>query len=207
MNRSESKYFATAARMEEAFLSLLGKKDFAYITVKELCAAAGVNRSTFYLHYETMADLLTESVSHMNEHFLAYMQKDAEAFAAKLHDCPIEELYLITPEYLIPYLNYIRENQRLFRTGLENAATLRLEEGYAELFRHIITPILDRYGVPQQDRAYLMAFYLHGLMAIIMEWLKGDCTDPVEHVASVIQQGVRRRGEEPLPIRHRRADI
>lgn len=40
MNKSESKYFATAARMDEAFLALLEKKDFAYITVKEICEAA-----------------------------------------------------------------------------------------------------------------------------------------------------------------------
>ena len=51
MNRSESRYFATAARMDEAFLTLLAKKDFEYITVKEICEVAGVNRSTFYLHY------------------------------------------------------------------------------------------------------------------------------------------------------------
>ena len=44
--------------MDEAFLSLLEKKDFEYITVKEICAAAGVNLSTFYLHYETLGDLL-----------------------------------------------------------------------------------------------------------------------------------------------------
>ena len=56
MNRSESRYFATAARMDEAFLTLLAKKDFEYITVKEICEVAGVNRSTFYLHYETMSD-------------------------------------------------------------------------------------------------------------------------------------------------------
>ena len=37
MTRSESKYFATAARMDEAFLKLLEEKDFAYITVKEIC--------------------------------------------------------------------------------------------------------------------------------------------------------------------------
>ena len=43
-NRQQSKYFATAARMDDAFLALLEKKDFAYITVKEICAAAGVNR-------------------------------------------------------------------------------------------------------------------------------------------------------------------
>ena len=119
MNKSESKYFATAARMDEAFLALLEKKDFAYITVKEICEAASVNRSTFYLHYETMADLLSESVSHMNEQFLAYMKKDSEAFVTKLRDCPLDELYLITPEYLTPYLGYVKENQRLFRTALE----------------------------------------------------------------------------------------
>ena len=51
MNRSESRYFATAARMGEAFLTLLAKKDFEYITVKEICEVAGVNRSTFFRVY------------------------------------------------------------------------------------------------------------------------------------------------------------
>lgn len=88
--------------MDEAFLALLEKKDFAYITVKEICEAAGVNRSTFYLHYETLGDLLAESVEHMNRQFLDYMAKDAESFVAKLRTCPIEELYLVTPEYLTP---------------------------------------------------------------------------------------------------------
>ena len=112
MNRSESRYFATAARMDEAFLTLLAKKDFEYITVKEICEVAGVNRSTFYLHYETMSDLLTESVSRMNEQFLAYMEKDSDAFSANLRNCPRDELYLITPEYLKPYLSYIKKMLR-----------------------------------------------------------------------------------------------
>ena len=54
--------------MDEAFLALLEKKDFAYITVKEICEAAGVNRSTFYLHYETLADLLAERSHGMPGH-------------------------------------------------------------------------------------------------------------------------------------------
>lgn len=149
--------------MDEAFLSLLEKKDFEYITVKEICAAAGVNRSTFYLHYETVGDLLAECTKYMNERFLAYMNHDSAEFVSKLNDCPIEELYLVTPEYLTPYLTYIRENQRLFRTGLENAATLRLDDSYAGLLRHVITPILERYNVPEQDRKYLMAFHIRGL--------------------------------------------
>lgn len=41
LNRSESRYSATAERMDQAFLHLPEKKDFAYITVKETCEAAG----------------------------------------------------------------------------------------------------------------------------------------------------------------------
>lgn len=192
MNKSESKYFNTAAKMDEAFLKLLEQKDFAYITVKELCAAAGVNRSTFYLHYETMGDLLAECTQYLNARFLAYMHQhhDSSSFIEKLRTCPLEELYLITPEYLTPYLSYIQANQRLFRTSLEHAATLRLDNSYAQLLQNVITPILDRYGVPEADRGYLMAFHIQGLMGIITQWLKGDCKDSIEHIISVIQQYV-----------------
>lgn len=196
MNRSESKYFATAARMDEAFLVLLEKKDFAYITVKEICEVAGVNRSTFYLHYETMADLLSESVSHINKQFLSHMKQDSDAFVTKLRDCPLEELYLITPEYLTPYLSYIEQHRRLFRTVTENAAVLGMDKSYDNMFRHVFTPILDRYGIPQQDRGYIMAFYIQGLMAIISEWLRRDCADSIAYVVDMIQRCVKRRREE-----------
>ncbi len=196
MNRSESKYFATAAKMDEAFLTLLEKKDFAYITVKEICKVAGVNRSTFYLHYETMADLLTESVSHMNEQFLAYMKKDSEAFVIKLQDCPLDELYLITPEYLTPYLSYIKKNKRLFLTATENAAVLGMDKSYDRMLRYVFTPILDRYGIPQKGRHYIMAFYIQGLIAIISEWVKNNCADSITYVVDMIQRCVKRRTEE-----------
>lgn len=187
MNRSESKYFATAAKMDEALLEILKKKDFAYITVKEICEKAGVNRSTFYLHYETVSDLLTECAEYMNGRFLEYMNTDSAVFLKKLHSCPLEELYLITPEYLTPYLNFIKDNQRLFGTCLENAAVLGLDKSYAALLSNVIVPILDRYGVPSEKHNYIMAFYISGLIAVINEWLKGGCNDSVEHIISAIE--------------------
>lgn len=198
MNKSESKYFATAARMDEAFLTLLEKKDLAYITVKEICEAAGVNRSTFYLHYETIGDLLSESVEHMNRQFLDYMAQDSEIFISKLHTCPVEELYLVTPEYLTPYLNYIKEHRRLFRTATENARVLGLTDAYEQLSRHVLIPILNRFHLPEEERSYRIAFYIHGLMAIIMEWLKNDCVDSVEHIISVMQQCVMPDNEKAV---------
>ena len=193
MNKSESKYFATAARMDEAFLELIEKKDFAYITVKEICERAGVNRSTFYLHYETVGDLLAESAQHIIDEFVACMPYDTVEFLEKLPDRPLDELYLITPEYLTPYLTYIREHRRVFRATVEQASALRMNDAYVALNRHVLTPILNRFGVASDDQKYVMQFHISGLMAIINEWLKGDCGDSIEHIISVIQLCIKRQ--------------
>lgn len=187
MNRSESKYYATAARMDEAFLELLEKKDFAYITVKEICAKAGVNRSTFYLHYETVNDLLAESTRYIIDQFIEAMPHDTAEFIAKLQTRPLEELYLITPEYLAPYLNYIKEHRQVFRTTLEQASVLGLNDAYLSLNSHVFAPILDRFHIQPSEQKYMMPFYINGLMGIINEWLKEDCKDSVEQIISVMR--------------------
>ena len=190
MNKSESKYFNTAARMDEAFLELLSRKSFAYLSVKEICEKAGVNRSTFYLHYETIGDLLNESMQYMSSQFLTYFKASTRSMISRLRDCPLDELNLITPEYLTPYLNYIRDHKRLFQTAVENASFLRLDETYDKMFRYVFLPILERYQIPEPDRPYTMAFYVHGLMAIISEWLHDDCADSIDHVIAVMQRCV-----------------
>lgn len=176
--------------MDEAFLHLLEKKELAYITVKEICENAGVNRSTFYLHYETIDDLLNECGQHIVNEFVISMRSNTAEFLEKLPERPLEELYLITPQYLTPYLTFIKENRRIFRVAIEKASVLGMDNAYTDLSRHVLTPILDRFLVPSADRRYLMAFYIHGLTAIIEEWLKDDCAEPIEHIVSVMQRCV-----------------
>ena len=187
MNRSESKYFATAARMDEAFLKLLEEKEFAYITVKEICEKAGVNRSTFYLHYETVNDLLAESARYIIDKLIANMPQDTTDFFEKLQTRPLEELHLITPEYLRPYLNFIKEHRRIFRTAVAHSSVLGMDDAYIALNRHVFTPILNRFHISPSEQKYMMPFYIHGLMGIVNEWLKEDCKDSVEHIISVMR--------------------
>lgn len=177
--------------MDEAFLTILAKKDLPYITVKEICEAANVNRSTFYLHYETVADLLAESIAYMNRQFFEHMDKNNIAPIADPSDCPLDELNFITPEYLIPYLEYVKQHRRLFRAATERADVLGVDKTYDRMFRRIFAPILAQHGVPEAKRAYIMAFYIRGIMAVITRWLETDCADTAEYIASVIEKCVR----------------
>ena len=41
-----------------------------------------------------------------------------------------------------------------------------------------------------------MSFYIRGLMGIVAEWLKNDCSDEVDHVVAIIQRCVGYSGKE-----------
>ena len=186
MNKNESKYFNTAIKMDEALITILEKKDFEYITIKEICDTAEVNRSTFYLHYENTSDLLKETTRYIIDKHLAYYEIDKQRISFQFERCKREELLFITDEYLTPYLTFIKDNQRLFKVSIKQFHSMHMDEVYGRMFEHIFSPILARFCVPEKERAYVMKFYLTGVFAIIMEWLDKNCSDDMKTVIKVI---------------------
>ncbi|MCD7891755.1 MAG: TetR/AcrR family transcriptional regulator [Ruminococcus sp.] len=178
--------------MDDAFLELLEQKDFEYITVTEICKKADVNRSTFYLHYETIGDLLSECLEGMNDHFFRYFQESMSEFKRKIEKAPLDQLFLITPNYLIPYLTYISEHRTGFKVVLAKPEIMGTDKTYASFFHEILNPILARYGIPENERDYFMSFYTAGVMGIISRWLQLDCQSSMEDITEIIMKVIRR---------------
>ena len=186
MNKAESKYFNTAVRFDKALLSLLEKKPFEYITISEICEDAGVNRSTFYLHYENTADLLKEATTYVLDNFASYFSVDMESIASKYENCDLQELNFINEKYLHPYLSFIKENQRLFAAVLSQPTTFDSKAIFQRLFDDVFNPILDRFHYPKAEQHYVMMYYLNGITAIIIEWLKEDCRKNIADISEII---------------------
>lgn len=186
MNKAESKYFNTAVRFDKALLSLLEKKPFEFVTISELCEEAGVNRSTFYLHYENTADLLKEAMAYVLDNFASYFSVDLESIASKYENCDLQELNFINEKYLHPYLSFIKENQRLFAAVLSQPTTFDSKAMFQRLFDDVFHPVLNRFHYPKDEQHYVMMFYLNGITAIITEWLKDACSKSIEEISSII---------------------
>ena len=186
MNKSTSKYFNTAVRFDKALLSLLEKKPFEYITISEICEMAGVNRSTFYLHYENTGDLLKETTAFVLDDFSSYFPVDIENLTMKFTECNLQDLQFINETYLYPYLSFVKENQRVFSAVLSQPAAFDTNTIFQKLFDNIFNPILNRFRYPKDEQNYVMMFYLNGITAIITEWLKGGCKKSIEDISTII---------------------
>ena len=191
MNKSESKYFNTALLMNQALVELLNKKELEYITVKEICDKAGVNRSTFYLHYDTMADLVDECIENCNKKFLEYFTETTNEFLSKINNCSKDDLIFITPKYLYPYLKYIKENKVIHQVAVKHNKLMNSTKKFNSLNKYIFKPIFCRFNIDDKTENYMIAYYINGVTAIINEWIKNDCKDEIEYIANIIIECVR----------------
>ena len=78
----------TRSALREALIDLILEKPLVSITVKDICARADINRSTFYLHFKDVTDILRttedEIIEHMHEH--APMQNGSAAICRRSRD-------------------------------------------------------------------------------------------------------------------------
>ena len=188
MNKSESKYFNTARLMNQALLILLEKKEIELITVKEICEKAGVNRSTFYLHYDTIDDLFKETIESLNREFLSSFElKDAKPLITNGNK---DDLIFIKEEFLKPYLEFVKNNKRVLKMIHKRAILFENENIYNKMSEELFFPILSRFGVQKEEQVFRLEFFTKGTAAIIDKWLMLDCEMPIQKIVDIIIDSV-----------------
>ena len=96
------------------------------------------------------------------------------------------ELILISPKYLKPYLKYIKDNKALHLSGVLKNAYMKPQEKFERMAEHIFYPIMERLGVDERRREYMLTFYIHGIVAIVEQWLKNDCRESIDEICEII---------------------
>ena len=186
MNKNESKYFNTAKKMNDALITLLETKEYEYITIKEICHIANVNRSTFYLHYSNMNDLLEETIKSLNLSFNSHFKSKGNESAIISKD-NLDDLLLINDDNLIPYLNFIKENKNIYKVLKNHPQLFNVNKTYDQMFRKLFVPIMKRFGLDEKWHKYIMDFYISGLTSIIFDWVYDDCKIPVQEITDFIK--------------------
>ncbi len=187
MNKNESKYFNTAKKMNDALLFLFEKKQFEYITIKDVCQKANVNRSTFYLHYDNLNDLLDETISQANEDFFNAFSSIEKKDITKSNP---NELNFINDRYLLPYLNFVKEHKRLYKEVKNNSSLFKADLFQKEVYEKMVDRILDKFAIEEKYKKYVFDFFLSGIQSVISNWLKSDCDLDVQIVADIIKSFV-----------------
>lgn len=151
-----------AVSTKEAFAAALKKmmavKPMEKITVKDLVEICGVNRQTFYYHFDDIFDLL-EWV----------FEEDAK------RALPKEVVYEHWREDVIVFFEYLYEN-RSFVINIFNSHSrlymLRfLKERLQSCIRAFADIVAKDMNIDRQDFDFVIEFYVNGVIGLISQWI------------------------------------
>ena len=189
MKKNDSKYFYTASLMNQALLSLLEKKDIEFISITEIAKKAGVSRSTFYLHYDDIYDLLEETLENLNKEFIASFDEPSIEISSK------EEAFLITEKHLVPYLSFCKRNKSILKLIHNKPRLFQSEKIYKQLYDCIFYPAISRFVSDETQRIYSLEFFTWGVAAIVRKWVDLECKTEINELIGIIKDCV---GYDPL---------
>lgn len=162
----------TKRLLRENLLELLREKPVEYITVKELCECAELNRSTFYAYYTDVPALHQE-------------------MGGELADALLEHIHAINQGDGIdtePMLTYIRDNRELFHLLVYREKYLNANQPVQRQIIQGYFNIAPELQLPceQEERAYFLEYLYMGGSAVIHRWVQNDCDLPPQQVARLI---------------------
>ena len=182
MNKNESKYFYTAKLMNQALLALLEKKDIEFITITEITKKAGVNRSTFYLHYDNIYELLEETIDNLNKEFVSSFNIQIPISIKSKDDA-----FLITADFLIPYLNFCKQNKRVLKLVYQKPHLFHNNVAYKKMYDLIFYPAISQFIKDENQKVYTLEFFTQGVVGIIHKWIALDCVTDIDELVQIIK--------------------
>ena len=175
--------------MDDALVVLLEQKDFRDISIQDICKEAGVNRSTFYAHYDNLYDLLKETQERAVSEFFETL--GSAVGAPDISKMTADELIFISPQYLVPYLTFVKKNRRLYEV-YNTSNAFPIGEMDKQLIENVFVPIYAKNGVTDKRIVeYMSHYFISGVTAITMEWVKRGCEDDILFICEVISICVR----------------
>lgn len=147
----------TKLLIRDAFLDLLERTPLDKITVKQICEAADVNRSTFYAHYEDTHQLLREIENDVLEQV---------PVAENIPAIYTETTYL---DMLQQFFKYIRKNEHTFRLLMMSTQGNSFSE---KLIKSVFEKYSDREILNDTLRfKYAYIFSINGVIGLVKEWI------------------------------------
>lgn len=151
----------TVDAIKRAFLSLLEEKSVGKITVKDIVDMCGVNRNTFYYHFDSIPDLVEEIVSDITKGIIV-----GNASVKSLEEC-IEIGAKVALENKKVLLNiYNSTNRNVYEIYLMRACQ-RVVEQYIET-------VFGDAEVHDADREALVRFYKCQCFGQIIDWMNNS---------------------------------
>ena len=173
--KSNQRVALTKEHVHRALITLLKDQDIHKISIRALCDIAGINRTTFYNHYGSQYDVLSEIRDW-------YLDDIAEA----LENTELQDQERVFSRVAF-VLEYIEQNLEISRLLIQN----NIDETFAQ--RLFSLPRIEvllaeslKGSVNHEDDKDIVSFAIYGSYKLLQNWIAEDDRRSAADMAKLI---------------------
>ena len=149
----------TKQQLANSLKKLMSKTCLEHITVKDLVADCGVNRQTFYYHFQDIYELLgwifkSEALESINDF----------------------KTYATWQLGFLKIFQYVEENRAFCLSTFHSLGRDHLEGFLNKLTFNLLESVIAEIAADQplstEDRHFIARFYTYGFVGLMLDWLK-----------------------------------
>lgn len=160
----------TCKAIKETFISLLEERPLNEITVKNIVETCGINRNSFYYHYQDLPALIEEIIT-----------EDAEAIIQKYSSVnSIVECFDAVIEFASRRKRAI---MHIYRSLSREVFERNLMDVSEHFIRSYINTALSQESIPDEDKKCVIDYYKCVCFGLTIDWLNHGMTE--EHAQSI----------------------
>lgn len=164
------RYQTTEEKIKKALFSLLRIRRYNDITIKEICYEAGINRSSFYAHYQDINDLMIKTEQDLSKNIIQIFNPQ------KIWDRVVfEKLF-----------DFLQQNKDFYKSYLTTNEQTFMEKNDFVKFIDIIAQNGVAKNYTPSETVYHMAFFAGGIKAMAKSWIMNNCVETPSQMAEIL---------------------
>jgi AcrR family transcriptional regulator len=185
VSESDPRSIRTREQLRQALINLAAEKSFSSLTIQSVTDLAGLNRTTFYLHYGGLHELLEDCARTL------FAQMRTEIYSNKVIG-DARNTTTLTP-FVESVFRHLEQNERFYRAMLGRQGDLLFRGLFQELLLELIfEPIAYQTQSDLTDPKFEMniRFFNAGFTGVASWWLEKGKPITVEQAAMQITRDI-----------------
>lgn len=149
----------TRIAIQQTFVTLAMEKPVDKITVKEIVKRCGINRNSFYYHYEDLPDLIQSIIEDQIDEAVEENKSQG-----------IQQICMGAARVFQNNLDFCRN---VYSSKKRDILEMRLSRKIARLVEdYLLKEFIPNYSISEEDKQIILQFYRTQLYGLIKEWLR-----------------------------------
>lgn len=163
-------------KIKKCLTEMLHSHSIDDISATELCNRAGVNRATFYYHYNSVQDVLAEIEAKLEYEFVQWMSQS-----------PMTSNGLPEKSFYVTFFEFVSRNVGVCRMLLNSQRSSDFLTRALEAGRTKVVAIMSKL-FPQCPAAKIDYYYIfvsNGFLGLLTYWLNSGMKESINDIAEV----------------------